>query len=34
MPHIAGSVGPGWESVLTKLEQVLAEASPAGAVTG
>ena len=33
MPHIAGSVGPGWEAVLTKLEQVLAETSPAGAVT-
>ena len=29
----AGSVGPGWEAVLTKLEQVLAETSPAGAVT-
>ena len=34
MPDIAGSVRPGWESVLTKLEQVLAETSPAGAVTG
>jgi uncharacterized protein YndB with AHSA1/START domain len=33
MPHIAGSVGPGWESVLTKLEQVLAETSPAEEVT-
>ncbi|MBV9853763.1 MAG: SRPBCC domain-containing protein [Streptosporangiaceae bacterium] len=34
MPDIAGSVGPGWEAVLTKLEQVLAETSPAGPVTG
>ena len=34
MPGIAGSVQPGWEAVLTKLEQVLAETSPAGAVTG
>lgn len=33
MPHIAGSVEAGWEAVLTKLEQVLAETSPAEAVT-
>lgn len=33
MPHIAGSVEGGWEAVLTKLGQVLAETSPAGAVT-
>lgn len=29
MPHIAENVGPGWQAVLTRLEQVLA----AGAVT-
>ena len=27
MPHIAGSVRPGWEALLANLEQVLAETS-------
>ena len=33
MPEVAASVGPGWEAVLPKLGQVLAETSPAGVVT-